>query len=153
MAFRREVLARIGGFDVALGAGTPARAGEDTLALTMVLLAGYRIAYEPAALTRHHHRADPAGFGDQIEGYGVGLTAYYTALLRHRPRVLPALLRLLPAALGYLRGTGADQAAGPADVPAGLLRRQRRGMLAGPACYMRSLLTQARLAGSAGRAP
>lgn len=53
MAFRREILARIGGFDVALGAGTPAAAGEDTLALTMVLLAGYRIAYEPAALMRH----------------------------------------------------------------------------------------------------
>ena len=48
MAFRREALARIGGFDVAMGAGTPARASEDTLALTLVLLAGYRIAYEPA---------------------------------------------------------------------------------------------------------
>jgi GT2 family glycosyltransferase len=178
MAFRREVLARIGGFDVALGAGTPARAGEDTLALTMVLLAGYRIAYEPAALMRHHHRADPAGFGDQIEGYGVGLTAYYAALLRHRPLALPALLRLLPAALGYLRGTGLgstglgstglgstglgstglgstgeDQDARPAGLPPGLLRRQRRGMLAGPACYVRSLITQARRAGSAGCPP
>src|SRR5882757_7956317 len=34
MAFRREALTRIGGFDVAMGAGTPARASEDTLALT-----------------------------------------------------------------------------------------------------------------------
>jgi glycosyltransferase involved in cell wall biosynthesis len=153
MAFRREVLAAIGAFDVALGAGTPARAGEDTLALTMVLLAGYRIAYEPAALTRHHHRADLDGLGDQVEGYGIGLTAYYAALLRHRPRVLPGLLRLAPAALGYLRGGGDGPGGPPTDLPAGLLRRQRRGMLAGPLRYLRSLRTQARAAGSAGQLP
>jgi GT2 family glycosyltransferase len=151
MAFRREVLAGIGGFDVALGAGTPALACEDTLALTMVLLAGYRIAYEPAALMRHHHRADLDGLGHQLEGYGVGLTAYYAALLRHRPVALPALLRLLPAAVAYLRGDG--QSPGPADVPTGLARRQRRGMLAGPVRYLISLRTQARVAGSAGRRP
>jgi GT2 family glycosyltransferase len=151
MAFRREVLAGIGGFDVALGAGTPALACEDTLALTMVLLAGYRIAYEPAALMRHHHRADLDGLGHQLEGYGVGLTAYYAALVRHRPVVLPALLRLLPAAVAYLRGDG--QGLGPADVPTGLAGRQRRGMLAGPVRYLRSLRTQARAAGSAGRRP
>ena len=49
MGFRREALAKIGGMDVALGAGTPSQAGSDTLALTMTLLSGYDIAYEPAA--------------------------------------------------------------------------------------------------------
>ncbi len=153
MAFRREVLAAIGAFDVALGAGTPARACEDTLALTMVLLAGYRIAYEPAALMRHHHRVDLDGLGDQVEGYGIGLTAYYAALLRHRPGVLPALLRLAPAAFGYLRGGGDSPGGLPADLPTGLLRRQRRGMLAGPVRYLGSLRTQARAALSAGQPP
>ena len=153
MAFRREALAAIGAFDVALGAGTPARAGEDTLALTMVLLAGYRIAYEPAALMRHHHRVDPDGLGDQVEGYGIGLTAYYAALLRHRPGVLPALVRLAPAALGYLRGGRDGPGSVPAELPAGLLRRQRRGMLAGPLRYLRSLRTQARAAVSPGQPP
>ena len=89
MAFRREALARIGGFDVALGAGTPALGGGDTLALTLVLLAGYRIAYEPAALMRHHHRRDLDSLGHQLHGYSVGLTAYYAALLRHRPERAP----------------------------------------------------------------
>ena len=153
MAFRREALAAIGAFDVALGAGTPARAGEDTLALTMLLLAGYRIAYEPAALMRHHHRVDLDGLGDQVEGYGIGLTAYYAALIRHRPSVLPALLRLAPAALGYLRGGGDGPGGPPAGLPAGLLRRQRRGMLAGPLRYLRSLRTQARATGSMGQPP
>jgi GT2 family glycosyltransferase len=143
MAFRREALERIGGFDVAMGAGTPARASEDTLALTLVLLAGYRIAYEPAALVRHDHYADAADLRRQLRGYGTGLTAYYTALLRHRPGVLPGLLRLLPAAAGYLRGAGA---AVPQDLPPALRREQRRGMLAGPAAYLRSVRRQARVA-------
>jgi hypothetical protein len=148
MAFTRDALARIGGFDVALGAGTPALAGEDTLALTLVLLAGYRVAYEPAALMRHHHRRDLDSLSRQLQGYSVGLTAYYAALLRHRPGVLPALLRLLPAAAAYFRGANA-QPAPPRDAPPGLRHQQRRGMLTGPAAYVRSLRQQARAASTA----
>jgi O-antigen biosynthesis protein len=147
MAFRREALARIGGFDVALGAGTPALAGEDTLALTLVLLAGYRIAYEPAALTRHHHRRDLDGLGRQLRGYGVGLTAFYAALIRHRPSAMLALLRLIPAAAGYLRG--AKTASRPApELPPGLKRRQRWWMMTGPVAYLRSVRRQAAKAGA-----
>ena len=149
MAFRQEALACIGGFDVAMGAGTPACASEDTLALTLVLLAGYRIAYEPAASVRHHHYADADGLARQLRGYGVGVTAYYTALLRHRPGVFPALLRLLPAAAGYVRGAGAARAPAPPDIPARIMRAQRRGMLAGPAAYLRSVRRQARVARAA----
>ncbi|HEY5989068.1 MAG TPA: glycosyltransferase, partial [Streptosporangiaceae bacterium] len=146
MAFRREALARIGGFDVALGAGTPARASEDTLALTLVLLAGHRIAYEPAALMRHHHRRDIDSLCDQIYGYGVGLTAYYAALLRHRPGLFPALLRLVVPAAGYLLGTRSARSGLPHDLSARLNRRKRRGMLAGPLAYVRSVRRQARVA-------
>lgn len=141
MAFRREALARIDGFDVALGAGTPAFAGEDTLALTLVLLAGYRIAYEPAALTRHYHRPDLEGLSRQLRGYKVGLTAYYAALLRHRPTVLLALLRLAPRAFGYLRGSEVTPVAAAAE----LQLRQHWWMLAGPVAYIRSVRSQARV--------
>ena len=151
MAFRREALAHIGGFDVAMGAGTPACASEDTLALTLVLLAGYRIAYEPAALVRHDHYAEPEGLRRQLRGYGVGLAAYYTALLRHRPGVLPALLRLLPMAAGYLRGASVTDIAVPQELPAEFRRAQRWGMLAGPAAYIRSVRWQARVAASEAR--
>lgn len=143
MAFRRETLARIGGFDVAMGAGTPARASEDTLALTLVLLAGYRIAYEPAALVRHDHYAETEGLGRQLRGYGVGVTAYYAALLRHRPSVLPGLLRLMPAAVGYVRGPKDAVTAAPQDIPAEFKRQQRWGMLTGPVAYARSVRKQA----------
>jgi O-antigen biosynthesis protein len=144
MAFRRKALASIGGFDVALGAGTPAQAGEDTLALTLVLLAGYRIAYEPAALMRHHHRRDLDSLGRQLRGYSIGLTAFYAALLRHRPSVLPALLWLVPTAVGYLRNTKATRAPVPQDPPV-VLRWRRWWMFMGPLAYVRSVRRQARV--------
>ena len=147
MAFRREALDRIGGFDVAMGAGTPARASEDTLALTQVLLAGYRIAYEPAALVRHDHHADTRSLGRQARGYAVGTGAYYAALLRHHPGVLPALLKQLPAAVRYLRGGNETARA----LPAGVRRWQRLGMLAGPVAYLRSARRQAKVAARRGR--
>jgi O-antigen biosynthesis protein len=150
MAFRRAVLDRIGGFDVALGAGTPAAAGEDTLALTLTLLAGYEIAYEPAALMWHHHRQDMASLNRQLHGYSIGLTAFYAALLRHRPSALFGLIKLLPAAGGYLTGrttvTGDAPAEQPQDLPAGLDRRRLQGMLKGPLLYARSRRMQRRVA-------
>lgn len=147
MAFRRGVLACIGGFDVALGAGTPSLAGAETLAFTLTLLAGYRIAYEPAALMRHHHRRDVDGLRRQLHGYSVGLTAYYAAVLRHRPAAALALVRLAPRAASYLRNTAAPHSAVPPDVLASLNRRHRRGMLMGPLTYLRSMVKQARVAG------
>jgi len=146
MAFRRETLAGIGGFDVALGAGTRTFAGEDTLAFTLALLSGRDIAYEPSALMWHHHRPDMDGLSRQLRGYSVGLTAFYAALLRHRPGVLPGLLRLLPAAARYLREGSAPQAA--PDLLAELDRRHRRGLALGPLAYLRSSHEQSRTARS-----
>ncbi len=153
MAFRREVLAQIGGFDVALGAGTPSLAGAETLAFTLTLLSGYRIAYEPAALMRHHHRRDLDSLRRQLHGYSVGLTAYYAALLRHRPAVASALLWLVPMAAHYLRSTAVRSAAVPPDLLAKLDRRHRRGMLMGPPAYLRSVFKQARVARASAAPP
>jgi O-antigen biosynthesis protein len=152
MAFRRESLERIGGFDVALGAGTPTRMGEDTLAFTLVLLAGYRIAYEPSALMRHSHRRDMDGLREQLHGLSIGVLAYYTALLRHRPSVLPGLLRLLPLAAGYLRN-GRHLSAAPAEagLPGDLTRLNLMAVLGGPWAYIRSVRRQARVAAEARR--
>ena len=146
IAYRRKVYERIGGLDVALGPGTPARAAEDLLAMTMILLAEYRIAYEPAALMRHDHRRDLDGLRQQMEGYGVGLTAYYAALLRHRPSVLPELIRLAPTGIGYLREANFRRTTAPVDLLEGLKRRHVRSMLLGPVAYIRSVRRQARVA-------
>ena len=60
MAFRREAIERIGRFDCALGAGTSTLAGEDTAALSALLLAGGTIVYQPSAIVHHRHRRDYA---------------------------------------------------------------------------------------------
>lgn len=143
MAFRRDVLERIGGFDVALGAGTPACAGEDTLSIALTMLEGYEVAYEPAALMWHYHRQDLSGLSRQLHGYSVGLTAFYAALLRRRPTATLGLLKLLPAAVGYLRGTSSTPENAP-DPGVALDRRQRQGMLAGPFRYVTSVRMQRR---------
>ena len=67
----RQALSSIGGFDVALGAGTPTGACEDTLAMTLVLLQGYEIAYEPSAVMWHHHRREMEGLRQQLNAYSV----------------------------------------------------------------------------------
>lgn len=146
MAYRREVLNRIGGFDVALGAGTPTSAGEDTLALTLTMLAGYEIAYEPTALMWHHHREEVEDLNRQLHGYSIGLTAFYAALIIRRPSVIPGLIKLLPAALSYVRRAIVAAPAGSSGASNGLYRRHIRGMFAGPGAYVRSVFKQRRAA-------
>jgi glycosyltransferase involved in cell wall biosynthesis len=138
MTFRPGVIERIGMFDTALGAGTPALGSEDTLAFTKVLLGGGTIVYQPTAVTHHYHRRDLEGLRKQMVGYGTGLVAAYTSLLLSRPALIFSLLRLAPAALRDM--TSADSARTATlreDFPRELLTANRRGMLAGPRAYMR----------------
>jgi glycosyltransferase involved in cell wall biosynthesis len=152
MTFRAGVIQSIGGFDTALGAGTPAMGSEDTLAFTQVLVAGGTIVYQPSAVTHHYHRRDLDGLHKQMVGYGAGLTAAYTSLLLRRPRLLWPLLKLLPVALRDLTGGDSLRVATlRADFPRELLRANRRGMLAGPRAYLKG--RRAARARAGGRPP
>jgi len=138
MTFRPGVIERIGGFDVALGAGTPAMGSEDTLAFTQVLVTGGTIVYQPTAVTHHYHRRDFAGLQKQMVGYGAGLTAAYTSLLLSRPGLLWPLIKLAPTALRDLTGSDSLRVSTlKDDFPRELLSANRRGMLAGPRAYLR----------------
>jgi glycosyltransferase involved in cell wall biosynthesis len=146
MAFDRERLLRAGGFDVALGAGTPARAGEDTAAISDLMLSGATFVYWPGAIMWHEHRRELTEMERQLFGYGSGLTAFYLRTVLRSPRRLPDLARLIPRALHDLRGHDSVRTATMgADYPAGLRRAMRRGMLAGPGLYLRSRRVQGRL--------
>jgi hypothetical protein len=94
----------------------------------------------------HHHRPDMESLGRQLHGYSIGLTAFYAALLRHRPGVLPGLLRLLPSAARYLK-TGSAPDAVP-ELLAELDRRHLQGLALGPLAYLRSVRQQGRAARS-----
>jgi GT2 family glycosyltransferase len=159
MAFRATTLRDLGGFDVALGTGTPARGGEDLAVLVRLLWNGGVIGYEPAAVVFHTHRADYASLRDQIGAYGLGFTAMLTSLVLADPRHLLGVLAQLPAVAARLRDRRRQPSVtptptpGPAPasqeppVPAELVRLERRGALRGPAAYLRSR----RLVGRAAR--
>ena len=121
MAFRTDVLRRLGGFDPALGAGSSGRGGDDLAAFVDVILAGYTLVYEPAAIVHHHHRREPGDVRAQALDYGTGLSAYLTRVAVRRPSVLVDFVRLGPRAVVHL-----------ARSPAGASRthpRRSRGLL------------------------
>jgi glycosyltransferase involved in cell wall biosynthesis len=152
MTFRAGVIERIGGFDTALGAGTPAMGSEDTLAFTQVLVGGGTIVYQPTAVTHHYHRRDFEGLRKQMVGYGAGLTAAYTSLLLHRPGLLWRLVKLAPGALRDLTSSDSLRVSTLRDdFPTELLKANRRGMVAGPRAYLKGRRAAKAKIRSAGR--
>jgi GT2 family glycosyltransferase len=101
-AMRRSVTIALGGFDEALGVGSPTRGGEDIDMFVRVLLAGHALAYLPSAVVWHRHRADMSALHDQIVGYGLGLGAWIAKLLSDR-RTAPMVLRRGARGLLHMR--------------------------------------------------
>jgi GT2 family glycosyltransferase len=135
-AVSRTVLKELGGFDEALGAGTPSGGGEDLDIFMRVILAGHRIVYEPSAIVSHVHRTDLAELTRQMKAYGSGLTAALTAIAAKNRR---ARLEIpLRAARGVLRiFTLNDRVKDNPTLPSGLMRQELIGMLRGPWLYLK----------------
>ena len=138
LAFDRAALVDLGGFDEALGAGTRTRGGEDLDVFVRVLRAGRAIAYEPAAVVWHHHRADRAALLRQLFGYGTGLSAFLSKCLLSRDTRGEVLRRVLP---GLRRGRSISTETtgrldGAAAAPQGAAVRELLGVLAGPLLYV-----------------
>jgi GT2 family glycosyltransferase len=139
MAFRTAVLQASGGFDEALGIGTPTRGGEDLAMFVELLTAGHQIGYEPAAITEHQHRATMDDLDRQIYGYGLGFTAMLTAVALRNPWHLLGLAAIAPAWVKSLRAeSSAKRVNRPDDYPPALVRAELRGMAAGPLAYLRA---------------
>ena len=146
MAFRSAALETIGGFDSAIGTGTAALGGDDLAAFVRIVLDGYALVYEPAAIVHHAHYRDYAALRRQVYGYGVGLTAYLAKTVVDRPSLLVDLLRQAPRGIGYALHPGsAKNRKKAADYPAELTALERRGMLYGPIAYARSRRADRRL--------
>jgi hypothetical protein len=149
------VLRGLGGFDEALGAGAPTRGGEDLDVLVRVLRAGYALAYEPAALVWHHHRADRDALLNQMFGYGTGLSAFVTKCLLQadtRREVLgriPLGLRRMAA----IRTSTHERLTDAVEAPRGAMLREFLGFAAGPVLYLRARRAVRVQAASALRVP
>lgn len=149
MAFRKTVLERIGGFDVHLGVGTPARGGEDLFAMISILWSGGKIGYEPGAFVHHRHRREYEELLIQLGGYGEGFTAMLTSLVRNNPRRSLSIISQLPEVLKWKAAQGIERirgrkSDGPTEqwarplYPLPLLVREFRAYFKGPVAYFRS---------------
>ncbi len=76
MAFRRDMLVALGGFDEALDTGPTLPGGGDLDAFYRVVRAGHAIVMEPRCLVLHEHRRDWAGLRRQLWTWGLGLMAF-----------------------------------------------------------------------------
>ncbi|MBI5310050.1 MAG: glycosyltransferase family 2 protein, partial [Actinobacteria bacterium] len=138
IALRRGALDLLGGYDDALGIGTPAHGGEDLDLFIRVLMHGMELVYEPAAMVWHEHPRTIEHIEREVSLYGSGLTAALFKQLIHGPR-----RRRLIGGLG----SGARYALSPsseknerkgADFPLAYTLAELRGMLYGPIGYLRS---------------
>lgn len=138
MAVRRSLLETVGGFDEALDGGTPTRSGGDHEMFSRILAAGYRIVYDPAALSWHKHRRTYRELTETARGYGTGVYAMWTRAL-----VVGRELSVFKQAFAWLRHGQIPELArslvpGRRRVPLGLLVAEFRGCLSGPAAYFAS---------------
>lgn len=137
MAFRKDALLEIGGFDPALGTGSGSYGGDDLAAFFEIVSNGGTLAYQPGAIVHHQHPATEAQLERQVFGYGAGLTAYLTHAVVTRPSRVFTLLGKVPYAVWYALSSRSDRnSRRPADFPRSLRLRELAGMAIGPAAYL-----------------
>ena len=139
VAYRRDLVRGLGGYDSRLGPGSRVRAGQDLDLFLAVVFEGHTIAYEPAAVIRHHHRDTHDALRRQIYNYGRGLSAVISKWALSDPRRFGAVLVRLPRGLTYLlspsSGKNAEQAS---DYPKDLRNAELKGLAAGWAILLRA---------------
>jgi glycosyltransferase involved in cell wall biosynthesis len=87
MAFDRQLLLDLGGFDEALDTGAPLPGGGDLDIFYRVLRSGRAIVYEPRYAVRHEHRATIAELRRQYWSWGLGLMAFLDKSRRTDPEL------------------------------------------------------------------
>jgi GT2 family glycosyltransferase len=142
-AARADVLREIGAFDESLGAGSRCDGGEDLDIFVRFIRAGYAIAYEPAALVWHEHRAGREDLRRQMYSYGKALSAYLFKYASSRATALD-VLRRVPYGVRHLgvlgarsRRVGAQTGLAYEPVIAEVC-----GLIAGPLAYARARRAQ-----------
>jgi cellulose synthase/poly-beta-1,6-N-acetylglucosamine synthase-like glycosyltransferase len=80
MAFRRQALLAVGGFDPLFGPGSLFNA-EDADAAGRVSALGWKGKYCPEVIVRHHHRRKAADFSPLWKSYDIGTGAYHMKVL------------------------------------------------------------------------
>ena len=88
MAFRREVLHAIGGFDPLFGPGSSIGGAEDLDAAGRASAAGWKGQYRPEVVVSHHHGRKQADAPGMMKTWGIAMGAYHMKLLLRGGEVL-----------------------------------------------------------------
>lgn len=130
-AIRRSAAVAIGGFDEALGAGSPTAGAEDIDIFVRLLISKWQLVYEPAAIVWHRHRHDVSALQAQARGYGLGLGAWLTKVALDRT-LRPMALRRMGLALRHLHAISESPEVADFEPPESLRRIQLTGIARGP---------------------
>jgi GT2 family glycosyltransferase len=138
MALRKSSIDCIGLFDEAVGVGTPEPAGSGCELFARILRSGYRMVYEPRALSWHRHRRTWEELRNLLKCYGIGVYAFWTRMFLVKREFSVVLL-----AWGWLRYKQipelfASLRKQPGCIPSYLLLAQLRGCCFGPMAYFSS---------------
>ena len=137
MAFRRAALEQVGGFDPALGAGTPTAGGDEFDMFQRLLEADGAICYRPDAVVRHVHRRTVDELRRQLFDAGRGFTAFYiAALARARGFDRVRVLRDYASWLKWLGGRFVQCITRRDPLPLRLRSAEVMGALLGPLYYV-----------------
>lgn len=107
LAFRRNVIEKIGYFDPKLGAGSRLQSAEDTEYVQRASEFGFTGLYSPGPLVWHHHGRKPHDIPALNVGYEIGTGAFYACVLFRSPYILWQAFvndfRRSPTLLAYLK--------------------------------------------------
>ncbi len=139
MAFTAAFLRSIGGFDPALGGGSVVRCGQDIAAFFQVVIRGYKLVYEPAAVLYHRHHRDYASLQRLNYNYGVGLISHLMKCVLDNPRLLFDFIPKVPYGFFLvLQDRFLKKNKKTTYYPKELGIIELKGMLHGPIDYLRS---------------
>ena len=85
MAFRREILLKLGGFDEALDTGAPLPGGGDLDIFYRVVRSDNPLVYEPQYLVFHQHRRELSKLRRQYWSWGAGFMAFVSKCYQDDP--------------------------------------------------------------------
>jgi glycosyltransferase involved in cell wall biosynthesis len=85
MAFKRELVLALGGFDEALDTGPPLPGGGDLDMFYRVIREGHDLIYEPSYMVFHQHRRDAAALHRQLQSWGTGPMAMLSKIYAQEP--------------------------------------------------------------------
>ena len=131
MAFRRDVLLVLGGFDPALDTGPPLPGGGDLDIFYRVLHAGHVLVYEPSALVFHEHRRELGALHHQYYTWGLGFMAYVAKHLRADPDIRSRFRKLITWWFGYQRRNLTASLRGRHPLPPKMVGAELKGGLVG----------------------